>query len=169
MRVSQIAGLALAFVSLSGVHAVGQSLGDVARQQRNPQAKTASPGSTSTKVVTNEDLPEHPDAATTDIESRENYPPATNDVHSARLWKSAILRQKSLIASMQKSVDALKSSVHFVEANRYEYGVQYNQRQLQKLQFVEQQQKQLDAQRKRLEDMQDAARRAGLGSAVYDP
>ena len=168
MRFSQIAGLALAFASLSGAHAAAQSLGDVARQQREQQAKTATSTSTSKKIVTNEDLPEHSDA--TAPETLEgNYPAATNDVHSARQWKSAILRQKNLIASMQRSMEQLKSSVHFVEANRYEDAVQYNQRQLQKLQYVDQQQKRIDEQIRRLQNMQEAARRAGLGSAVYDP
>lgn len=169
MRFSQVAGLTLAFASLSGAHAAAQSLGDVARQQREQQAKTASPTSNSKKVITNEDLPEHSDATTPASEDAGNYPPASNDVHSAGLWKAAILRQKNLITSMQKSVEQLKSSVHFVEANRYEDGVQYNQRQLRKLQYVDQQQKRLDEQKKRLDAMQEAARRAGLGSAVYDP
>jgi hypothetical protein len=30
-------------------------------------------------------------------------------------------------------------------------------------------QKQLDTQKKKLEDMQEAARKAGFGSSVYDP
>jgi hypothetical protein len=143
----------------------GQSLGDIAKEQREKQAKTPTPK----KVITNEDIPEHSDESDDPIYGEAYVPPPTNDVHSAAQWKAAILRQKSAIAALQKNVDQLKGSIHFVEANRYRNGVQYNQRQIQKQQDVEQMQKQLDALKRGLEEMQEGARHAGLGSAVYDP
>ena len=71
--------------------------------------------------------------------------------------------------SMQNQIDKLNSSIHFVEANRYYNGVQYNERQAQKQEEVQRMQKQLDEQKKQLEDMQESARKAGLGSSVYEP
>jgi uncharacterized coiled-coil protein SlyX len=47
--------------------------------------------------------------------------------------------------------------------------VQYNQRQVQKQDEVQRMQKQLDEQKKKLEEMQESARKAGLGSSVYEP
>ena len=70
---------------------------------------------------------------------------------------------------MQGQIDRLNSSVHFVEADRYYNGVQHNQRQIQKQDEVQRMQKQLDEQKKQLEDMQEQARKAGLGSSVYEP
>ena len=149
----------------------GQSLGDVARQQRQKQAKD---GHAARKVVTNEEIPESPESVasgSTSIEGSNGTPapPASNDTHSGEEWKAKIQVQKSSVASLQSQIDKLNSSIHFVEANRYTNGVQYNQRQVQKQDEVQRMQKQLDDQKKKLEDMQESARKAGLGSSVYDP
>jgi predicted RNase H-like nuclease (RuvC/YqgF family) len=149
----------------------GQSLGDVARQQRQKQAKD---GHTARKVVTNEEIPESPESVASGSTSTEelNGTPASsasNDTHSGEEWKAKIQEQKSSVASLQSQIDRLNSSIHFVEANRYTNGVQYNQRQAQKQDEVQRMQKQLDEQKKKLEDMQESARKAGLGSSVYDP
>lgn len=163
--VGGIAGLALL---LSGV-SHGQSLGDVAREQRQKQqAKKDKPAA---KVVTNEDLPEHPQDAD---DSEKPEPGSEPQAHHAgsrspEQWKAQIAAQKQSIAALQRQMDRLNSSVHFVEANRYYYGVQHNERQEQKLEQVQRMQDQLEQQRKRLEDMQEAARKEGFGNSVYDP
>jgi predicted RNase H-like nuclease (RuvC/YqgF family) len=149
----------------------GQSLGDVAWQQREKQAKD---GHATRKVVTNEEIPEHPEASSSgsvDTDEHDSTPaaPASNDAHSAEQWKAEIQGQKSSIASLQSQIDKLNSSIHFVEANRYSNGVQYNERQIKKQDEVQRMQKQLDEQKKQLEEMQESARKAGLGSSVYDP
>ena len=146
----------------------GQSLGDVAREQRD-KAKTVNSTSSSKKVITNEDIPEHSDESDDPIRSEDDGQPATKGQHSAAQWKAAILQQKNAIAALQKNVDQLKGSIHFIEANAFRNGVQYNQRQMHKQQDVEQMQKQLDGMKKGLEQMQEGARRAGFGNAVYDP
>ena len=158
-------------ISLLASGSYAQSLGDVARQQREKQAKE---GHAAHKVVTNEEIPENPDAVasgTTSVDdhSSSSAPAASNDTHSGEQWKAKIEAQKSTIASMQSEIDRLNSSIHFVEANRYSNGVQYNQRQIQKQEEVQRVQKQLDEQKKKLEEMQEGARKAGLGSSVYDP
>ncbi|HXM23298.1 MAG TPA: hypothetical protein VN948_18720 [Terriglobales bacterium] len=149
----------------------GQSLGDVARQQRQKQAKDAH---APRKVVTNEDIPEHPEAistTSTGTDECDGAPaaPASNDAHSGEQWKAKIEAQKNSVASLQSQIDKLNSSIHFVEANRYTNGVQYNERQVKKQDEVQRMQKQLDEQKKQLEDMQESARKAGLGSSVYEP
>ena len=167
MRTHAVLGL-IVFVATGSF---AQSLGDVARQQREKQAK---PGQTAHKIVTNEEIPENPDAVasgTTSVEQHEGspVPAASNDTHSGEEWKAKIQEQKGTISSMQNQIDKLNSSIHFVEANRYSNGVQYNQRQIQKQEEVQRMQKQLDEQKKKLEELQEGARKAGLGSAVYDP
>jgi chromosome segregation ATPase len=149
----------------------GQSLGDVAREQRQKQAKDGHPAH---KVVTNEEIPESPEATSGGSTSIEDHngsaaAPASNDTHSGEEWKAKIQAQKSSIASLQNQIDRLNSSIHFVEANRYTNGAQYNQRQVQKQDEVQRMQKQLDEQKQKLQDMQESARKAGLGSSVYDP
>jgi predicted RNase H-like nuclease (RuvC/YqgF family) len=153
------------------VNSYGQSLGDVARAHRQKQAKDAQ---TTRKVVTNEDIPEHADSVSSTSVSTDEHntapgPPASNDTHAGEQWKAKIEAQKSSVASLQNQIDKLNSSIHFVEANRYSNGVQYNERQVQKQDEVQRLQKQLDEQKKRLEDMQESARKAGLGSSVYEP
>ena len=155
------------------------SLGDVARQQRRKQlSKTAN---ASAKVVTNEDIPARPDAGedsskTSDAAKSE----AAKDEHfsgasepgktqTAEQWKAKILAQKTLVMTQQQQVERLRDSIHFVEANRYVNGVQYNEQQRRKQIQLGQMESQLEQQKKKLTDMQEAARRAGFGNSVYDP
>jgi len=159
------------FFLLSGSGS-SQSLGDVARQQR--QKQQAKDAHSAHKVVTNEEIPESPDASgsSSDNDSpRESSSPAAlnGGSRTAEQWKSGILAQKARIAAMQGQLEKLNDSVHFVEANRYYNGVQYNQYQLKKQQEAQRMQKQLDGEKKTLGNMQESARKAGFGSAVYDP
>ena len=163
-----ISKVAILIAGLLVADSVGQSLGDVAREQRDKPKITNTAG-TSRKVITNEDIPEHSDESDDPIGGQDYVPPATNDQHSAAQWKSAILQQKNAIAALQKNVDQLRGSIHFIEGSRYRNGLQYNQRQMLKQQDMEQMQKQLDTLKRGLAEMQESARRAGLGSAVYDP
>ena len=106
-----------------------------------------------------------------DGEKHENSsPPASaKSGKSAARWKAEIQAQKDAIASFQDQIDTLNASIRFVDASRYANGAQYNQYQLKKQEEVQRMQKQLDGEKKKLEDMQEAARREGFGSAVYDP
>jgi len=165
-----LGGLALCFCGLG----FGQSLGDVAREQRQKQqSKDNKP---TPKVITNEDIPSHDTLANSSTDTRdsahrshEGQPSADGYKKPAEQWKAEIQGQKNAIASTQRQMDALNASVHYVEANRYWNGVQHNQRQLQKQEEVQRMQTQLDEQKKRLEEMQEGARRDGYGNAVYDP
>ena len=149
----------------------GQSLGDVAREQRQKQAKDAH---IERKVLTNEDLPARtePESSTSvSTDERDTTPaaPASNDTHAAEQWKAKIETQRNSIATLQSQIDKLNSSIHFAGPNCVANCVQYNEGQIRKQDEVERMQKQLDQQKKQLEDMQESARKAGLGSSVYEP
>lgn len=163
----RIITIPIALVLLAGV-ASAQSLGDVARQTRQ---KEKARGAARKKVITNEDIPESPNLTPGE---QETFGPAKAvaspaDGASAEEWKSLILAQKSHIAKLQAQIERLSSSIRFVEANAYVNGVKYNQYQARKQQQVANMETQLAEQKKKLEEMQDAAKKAGMGSAVYDP
>jgi len=148
----------------------GQSLGDVAREQRQKQQAKSS--QSAPKVITNEDLGEPEDGVpqASSEESKQDDPHSSNlGSRSAEQWKSQIEAQKRAIAALQKRIDEVNSSVHFARASATWREVQHNERQEQKLDEVQQMQNQLAAEQKKLEDMQESARREGFGSSVYDP
>ena len=146
----------------------GQSLGDVARQQRqNQQTKK---DQTAPKVITNEDLAERaPDSTDSEKPEQKHDPEPRPASKSPEQWKAQIEAQKQSIALLQSRMERLNSSIHFVEASRYYTAGQYNERQIQKQDQVQRMQEQLDQQKKRLEDMQEGARKDGYGNAVYEP
>jgi len=155
-----------------------QSLGDVARQARQQKTRVSdAPGKDlqAHKVVTNDEIPEQAASTADGSGADQSYELASHQASSepgklsAERWKALIQAQKNVVSSLQKQIDRLNSSIHFVEANLYVNGPQHNKRQAQKQQEVERAQAQLEEQRKRLEDMQESARKQGYGSSVYDP
>jgi hypothetical protein len=167
-------------VLLAAEIAFGQEipLGDVARQQRDKQK--SKPANRVSKVLTNEDLPKHPDSETdaaTQEDVKDEEIGDQSSAKSSRLperqsaghWQAQILIQKRSIAAQQKQLERLRASIHFVDANRYVNGAQCNEQQRRRQLQLEQAEKQLEQQKKRLADMQDRARRAGFGNSVYDP
>jgi len=156
-------------VSLAAVLSYGQSLGDVAREQR--QQQQAKKTQANPKVVTNEDLPEHPDAE----QSVSGNPQAADSDQDfaqkkpAEQWKQEIQQQKQSVANLQAQMDRLNSSIHFAPGNCVRNCVQHNERQIQKQDEVQRMQSELDQQKKRLEDMQESARKQGYGNSVYEP
>ncbi len=165
-----------AFVLVLGALVYGQSLGDVARENRE---KKATNPSAPAKVITNTDLGIDPDGNATAEEaasspksaatSRKAAEQRAAEERAAEQWKQKILAQKRTVASLQARVDALRPSIEFVDPNAYSNGYVYNRfqaRQLERLKIME---AQLTEQQQKLDDMQDAARRAGMHTAVYDP
>ena len=161
-----------------------QSLADIARKTRqqkqqdaqvpatpdsqaaDPNAKPAQPKAA--HVYTNDEIPE----STPEINPASKLPNVQENYKGGKLsaeqWKSQIRQVKANIASLQKQIDSLQSSIRFAGGN-YEYHVAYNNRQRAKEQQVENLKSQLAQQQKHLEDLQDAARHQGYSSAVYDP
>lgn len=167
------------------------SLGDLARQTRaqkqqkdSKDATNSAPGADSktgtaakaSHVISNEDLPAStaasgkPGGMSHDsVVSDAGTQPVGNHEAQGERWKSQIQQQKAAIAQLQKQITEEGDSVHYAGGNCVSNCAQWNQRQQQKQQEVESMKAQLEEQQKRLEDMQDAARKQGFGSSVYDP
>jgi hypothetical protein len=156
------------------------SLGEVARQTRQHKSKDA-PGQTpaaakKSKVITNDELPEHAGLDAAPSESNREYRAGTGSASVSALgkrpaeeWKTQILAQKSFIKSLESNITKLNDSVQFAPANCVAGCVQWNERQKQKQQEVERMRSQLQTQKQRLASMQESARQQGYGSSVYDP
>src|ERR1700722_2988567 len=128
------------------------------------------------KVITNEEIPEHAGPAARPSVSEAAYHEAGDIEHSpvgtegkAEALKSQITSMKNYIASLEGEIENLNNSIHFASGNCVANCVQWNERQIQKQQQVEQMKAQLEDQKKHLEDMQESARQQGFGSSVYDP
>jgi hypothetical protein len=168
-----LAGVGL--LSLPAFSQDGQSLGDLARQTRQQKQKDA-PETPPSKpsVVISDDQPskeggEPGQPATADPHHPGNTSAANGGKLSAEQWKAKILALKSLINSLQGEIDRINASIRFAPPNCASGCAQRNERQVEKQQKVEQLRSQLDGHKKRLEDMQESARRQGYGTAVYDP
>jgi len=157
------------------------SLGDLARQQRQQKEKSkAAQGKDgkASKVITNEEIRAHAGTAPAPVAPQE-HPASTSTTSSnasssemkqpAEVWTSQIQAQRSQIDSLQKQIDEVKASIQFAPGNCVENCVQWNEHQLEKQRQAEGMQAQLEEQKRRLEQMQEAARKQGYGSAVYDP
>ena len=169
----------LAIALLMNSAAYGQSLGDVARENREKKAEDAS--AAQPKVITNADLPKDPDAnqEPREVPSGASATPSSEAAdhraanHSAEQraadqWKRQILAQKNKMANLQARIDQLNASIRFADGT-VQYEGPYNRYQARQLERVAQMQRQLDEQKKKLDEMQEAARHAGMHTAVYDP
>jgi hypothetical protein len=184
--------------SLSGQSAPGpssgQSLGDIARENQQKKAAAAS-SATPAKVFTNANLPKNPDglaeppadqsqnssplsaeaAAIREAEERQAAQQRGAEQHAAERWKRRILAQRSAIANLEAQIDELRASIQFVDPN-YAYPganssaiIAHNRIEARELQRLHQMEQRLGQHRQRLDEMQEAARHAGMHSAVYDP
>jgi cell division protein FtsB len=187
--------LAIAFLLYSSAY--GQSLGDVARENRDKQnAEEAASSTVKPRVITNKDLPKDPNPSPGPSE----VPPAASAVagkdadpfsahhlaeqqvadqrlaeerlaqqRAADQWKRHILAQKNKMATLQARIDQLKASMRPANSTVQYETLPYNRYQAQQLQRVAQIQQQLDEQKRKLDRMQEAARHAGMHTAVHDP
>jgi predicted RNase H-like nuclease (RuvC/YqgF family) len=159
--------------------AYGQSLGDVARENREKKTEDAS--AAQPKVITNADLPKNLDANQGPLESEKPMDAASSNAadhrsaeqrlaeqRAADRWKRQILAQKNKMATLQARIDQLNASIHSAGGG-VQYEGPYNRYQARQLERVAQVQQQLDAQKRKLDEMQEAARHAGMHTAVYDP
>lgn len=198
-RLMRIFWRILAIALLMSAVGYGQSLGDVARENRERKAEDAS--AASPKVITNKDLPKDPAASQDAPQTPAVAPSAATEPNSDRTiedkslaarraadnrgahrsmqqrmaeqraadqWKRQILAQKEKMAALQSRIDQIRGSIRAAYGN-VQYQEPYNRPEARQLQRIEQIQQQLDEQQIRLNQMQEAARRAGMHSAVYDP
>jgi hypothetical protein len=183
----------LAIALLISSASYGQSLGEIARENREKKAENAS--TAPPKVITNQTLPTDPGAN----EGSSEAPPVASAAASsqdaagsgrrladlrvaeqhlaeeqraqqrtAEQWKRQILAQKNRMATLQARIDQLHASIQSANGDVQSEGP-YNRYQARQLERVAQIQQQLDAQKRKLDQMQDAARHAGMHTAVYDP
>lgn len=142
-------------------------------QDKDAAAKDAQPKSAK-KVITNDEIPEHIGPTSTAAGSKTqnvNYPqPSYGEGKApAEYWKNQIEAQKSAILNLQDAIKNVSDSIQYAGANCVSGCVQWNERQQQKQQQVEVMKSQLEEAQKRLEDMQEMARKQGYGSSVYEP
>jgi len=159
--------------------AYGQSLGDIARANREKQ-NAENTSAAQPRVITNENLPKDPDANQEPAEAQSGtYASSTAADHrsaqqrlaeqrAADQWKRQILAQKNKMATLQARIDQLNASIRSAGGS-VQYEGPYNRHQARQLQRVAQIQLQLDEQKMKLDQMQEAARHAGMHTVVYDP
>lgn len=156
--------LCLAVLFLVGI-GYGQSLGDVAREQRAKQQPKAAP-----KVITNEDIPESPEADSDSGKQPDSVGKPSSPRRSAQQWKAEIQAQERAITNLQNQIQRTTASIHYTNSPaRTVNGARYNEHQEQKQEQVQRMQEQLDREKRKLDDLQEAARKDGYGNAVYEP
>jgi hypothetical protein len=170
-----------------------QSLGDVARENREKKAEDAS--AAPAKVITNKDLPKDTEASQDPAEAdaasdkstdrrSDDHPSADQraahrsvqrsmqqrlaEQRAAEQWKRQILAQENRVSALQARIDQLNALIRSTSGS-VQYEAPYNRPQARQLQRVAQIQQQLDEQKMKLADMQESARRAGMHTIVYDP
>jgi hypothetical protein len=143
--------------------------------EKTPTSKDGQSVKPEKKVITNDEIPEHIGPTSTRPPSAQPVPagyPQPNHYDGkvpAEQWKAQILSLKNNMSSLQQSIGSLSASIQYAGGNCVANCVQWNERQKQKQDQLENMKAQLEQAQKMLEDMQDAARKQGYGSAVYDP
>jgi hypothetical protein len=165
---------------LISLGAYGQSLGDVARENREKKDAEDASGA-QPRVITNKDLPSDPEAnqEPRDVQEMTAKPPdhiaeqrfaeqRLSEQRAAEQWKRRILAQENKVANLQARIDQIHGSMRNAGGSP-PYDVAYNRYQARQMARAAQIQQQLDEQKRTLNEMQDEARRAGMHTAVYDP
>ena len=160
-----------AAASLFAVFAGAQdspSLGDLARQQRQQKEQSKS---TQIKVVTNEEIPEHPDSTpeATSPNAGSAYPSSRGRKESPERVKSQIRALKNKIALLQRRIDEVTQSIPRAPIDCANGCPRWNEVYRRKEIQIERTQAQLQDEKRQLGEMQESARKQGYGSSVYDP
>jgi hypothetical protein len=152
-----------------------QSLGDAAKANRDKQA--AAP--TATVVVTNDDLQTDsrtsapaPAQSGKSVKTQPRKPAVRNaneivDPQVAEAWRQKILQQKEAIQVLQAKMDQLNVSIHPPGGAEFDGPPSRDRAKL--MQRLADTQLQFDSQKRKLEQMQEQARRAGMHTPTYDP
>jgi len=189
----------LAIALLVNSAAYGQSLGDIARENREKK-NTEDPSAAPPKVITNKDLPKDPNANPGPSEATPEASAAAGSVpdrsaeqrsadHRFADQRSADQRSaqqrlaerraadqwKRQILAQKYKMATLQARIDQLNASIHsvngstQYEEPAKRYQARQLQQVAQIQRQLDEQQRKLDQMQEAARHAGMHTAVYDP
>ena len=128
-----------------------------------------------TRVIINEDLPEHtastaPSASDFKVSGTTNLDLGGNQRQQlAEQFKSRIRDQNQAIAELQNQIAALSDSIHYVGGNCVSRCAQWNEHQQQKQQEVDTMKAQLEEAQRLLDQLRETARQAGFGGSVSDP
>jgi hypothetical protein len=165
---------------LASVTAYGQSLGDVARENREKKAEAAA--TAPPKVITDGDLAKDargPAEAGASSKAKTSYSGETGirnatatsplDPRVTEQWRRQILAQKRTVATLEKRLARFQASLSSVDANAISRGEIFSRSQALEQERLAQVQEQLEEQRAKLLEMQEEARRAGMHTQVYDP
>ncbi|MFZ0806776.1 MAG: hypothetical protein WAN03_11360 [Candidatus Sulfotelmatobacter sp.] len=140
----------------------------------NKDAQSSTP--TAKKVITNDEIPSHvgPTATYQPSQPRTWASPG-NDRQDASAKPSAealtaqFRARKESIASLEDVIAHASESIQYASGNCVTNCVLWNEQQKRKQQEVDSLKSQLEQGRQQLEQMQEAARKQGYGSAIYDP
>jgi hypothetical protein len=168
----------LAIALLLDLAAYGQSLGDIARENREKQG-VENKSRPQPAVITNKDLSKDPDADQTSDEAppvagpgkavrRSAEQPSPSQQRAIEQWKKQILAQEDKIADLQARIDQLSASARPANGSA-QFEAPSNRYQARQLERAAEIQLQVDGQKRRLAEMQEAARHAGMHTTVYDP
>jgi hypothetical protein len=159
-----------------------QSLVDIARQYREKRDAEEAAGA-APKVYTNQDIPRAQQVGTPEpVEETQPTRRAFDDrstgqpnaergfaEHRAAVeWRNRIQAQEARLADLQARIDQFSTMIHSRQGSA-QYEGPYTRNQARALERLDQMQQTLDWQKQRLEQMQEAARHAGMQSRVYDP
>ncbi len=177
----------LAFALFMSAAAFGQSLGDLARENREKQNAADQASTPKPKVITNKDLPKDSDPSSTPGATPQGTSAAAGneaaedrteghrfaeqrqaEQRAADQWKRQIMAQRNKVAMLQARIDQIHAAIRAENGNAQFEGP-VNPYQARQLLLVSQIQQHLNENRRKLEQMQEAARHAGMRTAVYDP
>jgi hypothetical protein len=154
----------------------GQSLGDIARANREKQ-NSANVPTNLPAVITTDDLqggdalrPAGPvSGKVTNNKAAHNTSgqQLPVDERAAAQWKKQILAQKDKLATLQARIDQLNALIH--PAGSAQFEGPYNRYQTTQMERLAAVQLQFNEQKNKLTEMQEEARRAGMHTTVYDP
>lgn len=164
-----------AVTAILGSVAYAQSLGDIARQNQQTKQNQSDP-----TVITNDDLPSdgladedakphHASRDNSGQQARVELQRASKNDSAAQGYRAKILNQKSSIDSLQAHIENVKASIRVPMDSSAYYAGQANERTQAKMQEIQDLQQKLQVENQKLQDLQEAARKAGFGSAVYEP
>ena len=164
----------------ASVTVYGQSLGDVARENREKKAESAA--TAPPKLITDSDLPKNAQGpeeagasgkvqAASAGKTGAGRAAATSplDPRAMEQWRKQILAQKRTVATLEKRLARFQASLSSVDANAIARGEIFSRSQALEQERLAQVQEQLEEQRAKLLEMQEEARRAGMHTQVYDP
>jgi hypothetical protein len=137
-------------------------------------AKSAQNSKPAKKVITNEDIGAADVLTGSSQESTDSnvQPEASKQAdgkNPPEYWTDQISAQKNAIASLKSNIDQLSASIQYAPGNCVEGCAEWNQHQQEKQQQVDGMKAQLEQMQKQLDQTQEAARKQGYGSSVYDP